>query len=106
MPKLINKTDNKSDEQFIIMKSAIEFNKQEMKSNRQDSDNKMMKLTKYVKVMLAEITDHINTLKFPPTQKDLLNSLEPTTVVLANTRDPPLDGGKSKNIWWHVNSET
>ena len=33
--------DNKSDEQFIIMKAAIEDNKQEMKSNKQDYDEKM-----------------------------------------------------------------
>ena len=72
--------DNKYDEQFIIMKSAIEFNKQEMKSNRQDSDNKMMKLTKYVKVMLAEITDHINTLKSSPTYKYSPNPSEGFTI--------------------------
>ena len=42
MLKLINKMENKSDNQFIIMKGAIEANKQDMKSNKQDSDEKMM----------------------------------------------------------------
>ena len=32
--------DNKSDEHFIIMPYAIEANNQEMKSNKQDSDEK------------------------------------------------------------------
>ena len=35
--------DNKSDEQLIIMKTAIEDNKQEMKANKQYSDEKMSK---------------------------------------------------------------
>ena len=38
--------ENKSDEQFIIMQSTIETNKQDMKANmkskKQDSDEKMM----------------------------------------------------------------
>ena len=37
--------DKKSDEQFIIMQVEIEAKKQEMKSNKKDSDEKMMKLT-------------------------------------------------------------
>ena len=45
--------DKKSDEQFIIIKSAIKANKQDMKSNKKDSDNKMMKLTEDFKVMIA-----------------------------------------------------
>ena len=32
--------ENNSDEQFIIMQAAIEANKQDMKSNKQDSDEK------------------------------------------------------------------
>ena len=40
-----NKMDNESDEQFIIMQGKIEANKQEMKSNKQDSDEKMMQFT-------------------------------------------------------------
>ena len=62
---------NKSDEQFIIMKSANEANKQEMKSKNKDPEQKMMKLTEYFKSMLASsitsITNQINNLKCYPT---------------------------------------
>ena len=43
MPKVSNNMDNKSDEQFIIMQAAIETKKQEMRFNKQDSDEKMKK---------------------------------------------------------------
>ena len=36
--------DNNSDEDSIIMPSTIEYNKQDMKSNKQDSDENMIKL--------------------------------------------------------------
>ena len=49
MPKIGNTIDNKYVEQFIIMKSSIEENKQEMKSNNQDSDEKMINLTEKFK---------------------------------------------------------
>ena len=52
------------------MQSKIEANNQDMKSNKQYSDDKMMKFTEESKVMLAEITYHINTLKSSPTHKD------------------------------------
>ena len=45
--------DNKSDEQFIIMKVTIEANKQDIKDNKQDSDEKMMKLTEDFKQIIA-----------------------------------------------------
>ena len=45
MPKVSNKMDKNPDEQFIIIKAAIDSNKQEMKSNKKDSDEKMMKIT-------------------------------------------------------------
>ena len=38
--------DNRSDEQFIFVQARIESNKKEMKSNKQDSDEKIMKVTK------------------------------------------------------------
>ena len=44
--------DNKYDEQLIIMKTAIEDNKQEMKANNQDSDEKMLKLSEEEKKCL------------------------------------------------------
>ena len=43
MPKGSNKMENKSDEQFIIMQAVIETNKQEMRDNKKDSDEKMTK---------------------------------------------------------------
>ena len=42
-----------------------------MKANKQDSDDKMMKLIEYFKSMIAAITDHINTFKSSPTYNDL-----------------------------------
>ena len=49
MPKRSNTIDNKCVGQFIIMRSSIEENKQEMKSNNQDSDEKMINLTEKFK---------------------------------------------------------
>ena len=69
-----------------------------MKSNKQDYDDKMMKLAEYFKTILAAITDHINTLKSSPNQKDSTKSLEPTTVLPANRRDSPLDSGHSTKM--------
>ena len=37
--------------------------------------------------------DQINTLKYSPEHKDTSNPTDPTNGVLANRRDPPLDGG-------------
>ena len=62
--------DNNSDEQFIIMKAAIESSKQHMKSKKHDSDKKMMNITEDFKTMLASsitpIMDQINTSKSSP----------------------------------------
>ena len=43
--------DNDSDEHFITTQSTIESNKQYMKYNKQDSDEKMMKLPEDFKAM-------------------------------------------------------
>ena len=64
MKKVRNKMDNKSDEQFIIIQSVIESNKHYMKSNKEDSDDKMMNIVEDLKVMLTEITEQIKTLKY------------------------------------------
>ena len=45
MPQVANKMENNYDEKFIVMKAADEYNKQEMKSNKQESDEKMKKLS-------------------------------------------------------------
>ena len=47
--------DKNYDEQFIIMQYTIEANMKEMKSNKQDSDDKIMKLTETFKAILASI---------------------------------------------------
>ena len=53
----------------------------------------MMNITEDLKAILAEITDQINTLKSFPNQKYSPNPTDPTTVVPAKSRSPPLDGG-------------
>ena len=89
--------DNKYHGKFMITQAAIEPNNQEMKSNKQGSDEKTTNLAEYFKEMIASsitsITDHINTLKSSPTQKDLPNTPDPTTVFPDNRRNSPLDGG-------------
>ena len=53
IPKVRNNTDKNSDEHFIIMQATIKYNKKEMKSNKQDSDDKMTQFTEELKRMLA-----------------------------------------------------
>ena len=48
--------ENKYYEQFIIMQTIIEANKQEMISNKQDSNEKMIKFTEEFETMIAAIT--------------------------------------------------
>ena len=48
---------NKSYEQFITIKAAIEAYTQQMRANKQDSDEKMTEF----KTMLAVIKNQINT---------------------------------------------
>ena len=59
--------DNKSDYQLLIIQSSIEPKKQEIRSNKKDSDQKMTNLTEEFKTILAEITDKVNTLNSLPT---------------------------------------
>ena len=58
------------DEQLIIMQASIESNKQEMKVNKQASDDKMTKFIEEFKTMLAAISDQINIFKSSLTKKD------------------------------------
>ena len=57
--------------------------------------------------MLTEIIDHINTLKYLPARKDSTKPSDPTNVVPANRRAPPLDGGQSNKIGgiWTLKNE-
>ena len=45
--------DKKYGEQFITMQYSIEYNKQYMNANKQDSYEKMMKITEDLKAMLT-----------------------------------------------------
>ena len=53
MPKRGNNMDNKSDEQFMIMKSKIKSKKQDIEANKNDYYEKMMKLTEDLKSMIS-----------------------------------------------------
>ena len=52
MTKGSNNMDTKSDEQLTIIQSEIEANKQYMKANKKDSDDKITKFTEDFKAML------------------------------------------------------
>ena len=80
------------------MKAAIEANKQVMKPNKQGYDEKMTQITVKFETMFAVISNQISTLSYSPTQKDTLTHLDPTTMVPANNRAPPLEGGHSNKI--------
>ena len=95
MTNVSNNMEKKSDEQFIIMQTIIEANKQEMISNKQDSNEKMTKFTEEFEAMIAAIIYLISTSKYLPTKKNSPKPPHPTTVVPANRRAPPLDGGQS-----------
>ena len=45
--------ENKPDESFTFARAEIESNKQKMRSNKQDSDEKMKKLIEESKTMLC-----------------------------------------------------
>ena len=83
--------DKKSEEQLVLMKDEIENNKQEMKAEMKDIKETLKVFTKFM-------LDQTNISKFSPTQKDALTPPDPTTVVLTNSTDPPLEGGHSTKI--------
>ena len=75
------------------MQASIKSNKQEMKSNKQDSDEKMTKFTVKFETMFAVISNQFNTLSSSPTQKDILTILDPTVAVTDNRRATSLERG-------------
>ena len=81
MPKRGSNMDNKSDEQFIITQDTIE-------SNRQESDDKITKLTEdlksIIKSTITSIMDRINISKYLPGKNNSPKPLQHTTVVPAN----------------------
>ena len=65
------------------------------------TDEKLKNITDKLKVLTATITqmmDQTKNEKFSLSQKDTSNNPDPTTVVLANRRDPPSNGGQSIKI--------
>ena len=84
MPTGRNKTDNKSDDQLLIMQATIE-------ANRQYYHEKMNHLTEDLTVMTTSKMDHITASKSLPEKMDSPKAQDPTTVVPANKRVPPLE---------------
>ena len=84
------------------MQDVIEFNKKDMKTNKQYFDEKMMNITEDFKEMLASSTtsimNQINTSKYSPSQKYSTKLPDPTTVVPVKKRSSPLDVGHSTKI--------
>ena len=70
-----------------------------IKANKQESDDKMMKLTENLKSIIASsitsMMDQEKTFKYSPTQKCQPNTPEHNTVIPANKRAPPLEGRNS-----------
>ena len=69
-----------------------------MKYNKKDYDEKMTQLTVKSETMFAVISNQLNTLSSSSTHKDTSNPPEPITVVTANRRAPPLEGGHSRKM--------
>ena len=93
--------DNKSDEKFFIVQATIEAKRQEIYEKKMKTDEKLTNVTEELKFLTETITlvmDQTNISKFLPSQKDTLNTLESTDMVLANRRAPPLYKGNSKTI--------
>ena len=80
--------DNNSDDQLLIMQSAIG-------SKRQYYDEKMKKLIEDLTEIITSIMDQIKISSSSPDKKDLPKAQDSTTVVPDNNRSPPLEGGNS-----------
>ena len=83
------------------MPAKIEANRQETDEKLKKTDEKLTNLTEDIEMITSTITsmmDQTNISKSSPYQKDKLNPMDPTNVVLDNRRAPPLDGGHSTKI--------
>ena len=81
--------DNKSYYQLFIMQAKIY-------ANRKYSDDKMKNLTEDLTVIIASMMDQIKISKSSPDKKDSPKDQDPTTMVPANNKAPPLEGGDSE----------
>ena len=98
MPKGGNKIYTKSYEQFLVIEATIKSNKQEADEKQMKTDDKLTLLTENLQVFTSFMMDHTNISKSSPAQKDTSTPPYPITVVPANRRDPPLEGGHSTKI--------
>ena len=94
-----------SDEQFLSIQSTIEANKKNADEKQINTAEKQMKtdekiteLTETINNLTAFMMDQANNSKSSPTQKDTSTPPDPTTVVPANKRVPPLEGVHSTKI--------
>ena len=69
-----------------------------IEANRQDSDEKMKKITEYLTAIIASMMDQINIQKLLPEKKDPHKTQDPTTMVLDNKKASQLEGGHSTKI--------
>ena len=83
--------DTNSDEQFLIIQATVEGNNQETDEKQINTDEKLTHITENLKVLTAFMMDQNKNSKFSPDQKYTPTPLEPTAVVPANRRAPPLD---------------
>ena len=90
--------DTKSYEQFLIIQSKIESTKQESDDKQMKTDEKLTQLTESFNNFTAFMMDQTNHSKSSQTHKDTSTPPDPTTVVSANNRGPPLEGGHSTKI--------
>ena len=93
--------DNKSYGQLLIMQYTTD-------ANRQYSDEKRMKLTENLTIIIASMMDQIKISKYSPYKKDSPKYQDPTSVVTAKKKVPTLEGGLvvcvlSKMISYHQN---
>ena len=75
------------------------------------TDEKLTNITEDLKVLTVTITsmmDQTNNSKLSPSQKDTSTPPNPTTIVLANSRAPPLYRGHFTKIggMWNLKHET
>ena len=87
MPSARNKIDNKSDDQFIMMKVYIYDKKKEMK----ETDAKLDKIKKWTKTIMDK-PDNSSPKKVKNNPQDY------TTVVHTNRKVSPLEGEQYKEI--------
>ena len=78
--------DNKLDDTLLIMQANTE-------AHMQDYDEKTKKLTEDLTEMITPMMDQIKISKSSPDNKYSPKAQDPTTVVPANKKDPPFEGG-------------